>query len=79
MAEIQKRTETVVKSFYRLDLSQDEAEVLLVVLGGVSGSFKGYRGLVKNMYDALSKEMDLRSANVRAGDFFVGGGRFSDQ
>jgi len=56
MAEIQKRTETVVKNFYRLDLSEEEAEVLAVVLATVGGSVSGYRGVAKEILEALGSE-----------------------
>jgi hypothetical protein len=56
MAEILKRTETVVRSFYRLDLTEEEVKVLAVVLGAVSGPTTGYRGVSQGILDALSSE-----------------------
>jgi hypothetical protein len=43
MAEVQKRTETVVKDFYRLDLTQEEGKFLADLLGCVGGSSEGRR------------------------------------
>lgn len=37
MAEIQKRTETVPKNFYRLDLDEEEAQFLVDLLARVGG------------------------------------------
>lgn len=37
MAEIQKRTETVTKTFYRLDLDENEAQFLVDVLARIGG------------------------------------------
>ena len=56
MAEIQKRTETVVKNFYRLDLTEEEAGVLAVVLAAVGGPHGGYRGVTQEILDILSNE-----------------------
>ena len=56
MAEIQKRTETVVKNFYRLDLTEEEAEVLYVILGKVGGDLNGYSEVSANIFYALSAE-----------------------
>lgn len=67
MAEIQKRTETVVKNFYRLDLSQEEVEVLVAVIGRVGGDPAGYRGASQGIYDALISEVgDSGRPNLRA-------------
>lgn len=58
MAEIQKRTETVVKKFYRLDLTEEEARVLYTILGKVGGDMDGYSGVSVNIFYALSGEID---------------------
>lgn len=57
MAEILKRTETVTRNFYRLDLSQEEVEVLVAVIGRVGGKSVGYRGVSQGIYDALISEV----------------------
>ena len=64
MAEIQKRTETVVKSFYRLDLTEEEARVLYVILGEVGGSAGGYGGVSVKIFHALAREIDELSTSL---------------
>lgn len=43
MAKIQKHTETIVKDFYRLDLTQEEGKFLADLLGCVGGEREGRR------------------------------------
>lgn len=72
MAEIQKRTETTVRSFYRLDLSQEEAEVLYVVLGKVGGLNSGYRSATQHIYDELKKSVGYETYKLDAYDHITG-------
>jgi hypothetical protein len=78
MAEIQKRTETVVKNFYRLDLSQEEAEVLYVVLGKISGDPEGYRGITGAIFGELNNELGMLSRDVQAHSKLIGSLTFTD-
>lgn len=64
MAEIQKRTETVVTNFYRLDLSQEEIEVLYAVLGSVSGSKYGYAGVAEGIFGKIYSGLDVIAMRV---------------
>lgn len=66
MAEIQKRTETVVKSFYRLDLDYDEAKFLADLVGCVGGYGKGRRRHAEEIARVL------KSAGVDHGDWDSG-------
>jgi hypothetical protein len=78
MAEIQKRTETVVQNFYRLDLSQEEAEVVYAVLGKVSGPIYGFRGVSQGVFDSLSKALGVAAMDLVQSGRLVGTLRFED-
>lgn len=78
MAEILKRTETVVKNFYRLDLDQEEIEVLYVVLGSVSGGQYGYAGVSEGIFDKISSELGVIAVRVDANKKLTGTLRFQD-
>lgn len=80
MAEIQKRTETVTKNFYRLDLSQEETEVLFAVMGSVGGDPDGPRGITQKIYDELKKSLNLDSVmEVRLNHKMTGYITFADK
>lgn len=80
MAEIQKRTETVTKNFYRMDLSQEEAEVLFVVMGSVGGDPNGPRGITQKIYDELKKSLNMDNGlDIRADRKMTGYITFADE
>jgi len=79
MAEIQKRTETVVSHFYRVDLSQEEIEVLYVVLGKVAGDAYGYRGVSHGIFDAIHRAVGGLSTDVKPYARLTGSLRFSSE
>jgi hypothetical protein len=66
MAKIQKHTETIVKDFYRLDLTQEEGKFLADLLGCVGGSSEGRRRHAEEIADAL------RSVGLNHGSWLNG-------
>lgn len=61
MAEIQKRTETVTKNFYRLDLDEDEAQFLVDVLARIGGDLVKSRRKHAEVISGLFHYNRLRS------------------
>lgn len=78
MAEIQKRTETVVSHFYRVDLSQEEIEVLYAVIGKIAGHTAGYAGVASDIFDAIHRAVGELSTAVRPYARLSGSLRFED-
>jgi len=78
VAEIQKRTETVVKNFYRLDLTEEEAQFLADVLSKVGGNVDLSRRRYERSIKGALEKADIKW-NYAARDMRGTGIDFEDE